>query len=212
MGSVTVNILYGVPSEHRNMPVDSAIDLIYKNFEQLKQGENGDVIGEEDSAYASIPKASVQNPDSIQHLINLLSDNRTLTVLQFDCIIKYLQERREIQYKFELGDSAIDPQSTQNVDNKSDHQSDATGNVPLGQQSAAPPPRVDPEEELQKRLLEILNKPTITNIEPAKSQPSAESPQRRQPNPSNVKSPNQMSEPKLLHDPKVQKALDSLFF
>jgi hypothetical protein len=38
-------------------------------------------------------------------LLNLLSDNRQLTVLQYDRVIRYLQDKREMQLQIELGDA-----------------------------------------------------------------------------------------------------------
>jgi len=38
-------------------------------------------------------------------LLNLLSDNRQLTVLQYDRVIRYLQDKREMQLQLELGDA-----------------------------------------------------------------------------------------------------------
>jgi hypothetical protein len=40
-----------------------------------------------------------------QVLLNLLSDNRQLTVLQYDRVIRYLQDKREMQLQLELGDA-----------------------------------------------------------------------------------------------------------
>lgn len=202
MRSVTVNILYGIPAEHRNMPYDEAIQMIYRNFEQLRQGESGDIIGDNDeSPYASIPKSNTRHADSIQHLINLLADNRNLTVLQYDCILKYLQERRETQYKFELGDTSIDTKPTliEHDNSKSTVTNDFQPTASTTHTEATPTPRIDPEEELQKRLMEILHKPTIPNInvDTSVQEPSAK------------KSKN--DEPTLLNDPKVKNALDSLF-
>jgi hypothetical protein len=38
-------------------------------------------------------------------LLNLLTDNRQLTVLQYDRVIRYLQDKREVQLQLELGDA-----------------------------------------------------------------------------------------------------------
>ncbi|KAG4071096.1 hypothetical protein HA402_013410 [Bradysia odoriphaga] len=133
------------------------------------------------ASYAA-PPLNTPHPEAIQLLINLLAENRPITVLQYDRVIKYLQERRELQLKAEVGDAPPD--------------------IPI-------PPPVDTEVELQKKILYILNKPSITNtlkveapkpappkpvVVPAKSSPSATS----------------NSKPQLLNDPQVQKALDSL--
>lgn len=197
MRSITVNILYGNPAEHRNMPVDDAIELIYKNFQQLMRGGSGDnAIDNDDSQsqYSNVPPSNIRHPEAVQHLINLLAENRSLTGLQYDCVIKYLQERREIQYKTELGDTSGDILPV-------------TAPQTSSQQPATPPP--DPEIEVQKRLRNILNKPPITNINNDSSILKSiknESSYGNAPRPSG----NDAQDSQLLNDPVVQKALDSL--
>lgn len=201
--SVTVNILYGIPSEHRNMPIEDAIQLIYRNYEDLRQGAKGDILGDNDeSPYASVAMASARHPDSIQHLINLLADNRVLTVLQFDCLLKYIQERRELQYKFELGDTNSDVQMQDAKLTASDIKQEE---IPKTEIHDSPKQESNAEDELQKRLLEILSKPSIPNMK-------VESP-IQQKTVSDTKSPASIDiqEPKLLNDPSLKNALDSLF-
>lgn len=198
MRSVTLNILYGQPAEHRNMPLDDAIEFMVKNFQQLMRGEK--VAGDHDdqkSQLASISLAQTRHPESMQYLINILAENRNLTVLQYDALTKYLHERREVQYKTELGDTgeSLDP----NIQN-------------LNASSTLSEP--DKEKELQKRIMDILNKPPITT-------PNKESllTKQNQPNsvdlrkvlPAKIDGSHDRQEPQLLNDPKVQKALDSLF-
>lgn len=174
--SLTVNILYGIPAEHRNMPMDDALELINRNFLQLEQGESGDIANDTDeSPYAAIPKASTCHTDSVQHLANLFADNRCLTVIQYDCLIKYLQERREQQYKFEVGDADVE----------------------MGVESKA-----SEQDVLQRRLMEILSKPTIPSINMDVPQPEI-APKKAKLEP--------VQEPSLLKDPNVKNVLDSLF-
>lgn len=202
MKSVTVNILYGIPAEHRNMPLEDAIELIYRNYEDLRQGAKGDIIGDNDeSPYASVALASVRHPDSIQHLINLSADNRCLTVLQFDCLLKYLQERRELQYKFELGDANSDVQMQDVKPTTFDVKQEE---IPKMEILDSPKQEPNAEEELQKRLLEILNKPSIPNMK-------VESPIPKTVSNSNSPTSIDIQEPKLLNDPSLKNALDSLF-
>ncbi|XP_055842173.1 nuclear receptor coactivator 5 [Episyrphus balteatus] len=172
--SITVNILYGVPAEHRNMPVDDAINLIGDDF-RLRVGPH--------IANSNLPKAvqviapsnvaapplKERHPDGVQTLLNLLADNLQLTVLQYDCIIKYLQERREFQLKLELGDAATN--------------------------AGAQP---DPEIELQKKILNILNKPSVAETHYELLYPSLES----------VKGDYRAMD--LLKDVRVQNAIDSI--
>lgn len=183
--SITVNILFGEPAEHRNMPVDDAIEFIFRTFEDQMRGPMPALAS--NTATSVLPTAvqitptasyvapplNTPHPEAIQLLINLLAENRPITVLQYDRVVKYLQERRELQLKAEVGDASPD--------------------IPI-------PTPVDPEVELQKKILDILNKPSITGS------PKAESP-KPQPKP---KASSSNSKPQLLKDPQVQKALDSL--
>lgn len=205
--SVTVNILYGIPAEHRNMPVEDAISLIFRNYQHLCQGENGDVIGDtDDSPYATIPLASTRHPDHMQHLLNLLADNRTLTVLQLDCVQKYLLERREIQYKFELGDANIELPTTTTAENSKPVISAALD----AEASLVEPQPVDAEEEIKKKILEILNKPTIANIKPDAS--SVKAPEQKSSTGSSTANSDRIEPNLLAKDPNLRNVLDSIIF
>lgn len=193
--SITVNILFGEPAEHRNMPVDDAIEFIFRTFEDQMRGPRPvlstntqtpvlpTAVQITPTAQYAAPPLNTPHPEAIQLLINLLAENRPITVLQYDRVIKYLQERRELQLKAEIGDAPPD--------------------IPI-------PPPVDTEVELQKKILDILNKPSITNT------PKVETPKPPPPKPVVVvaakasPSTTSSSKPQLLNDPQVQKALDSL--
>ncbi|KAH8302105.1 hypothetical protein KR044_002785 [Drosophila immigrans] len=127
LNSITVNILYGVPAEHRNMPLEDAIKLIAGDFRVKKQRDGV-------SGASLLPS---RHPESIQKLIEMLANCRPLTGLQYECIIKYLQEQHELQLKRELGDA----------------------NALVKQHQT-----LDPEIELQKKILSIMNKPAVTEI------------------------------------------------
>ncbi|XP_051167741.1 nuclear receptor coactivator 5 isoform X2 [Leptopilina boulardi] len=95
--SLTLNILHGLPQEHRNMPVEDAINLIARDFANCKAGNR--------SVPLNIPSNNDRHPDAVQVLLNMLADNLQLTVLQYDRIIKYLEIKREEQVQIEIGDS-----------------------------------------------------------------------------------------------------------
>lgn len=185
--TITVNILYGQPSEHRNLPVDNAIDFIVTYFNEKIRGGSNRILPKAveitpTTSYAA-PPLNARHPDAIQTLINLLAENRPITVLQYDRVISYLKERRTLQLKAEVGDAP---------------------NIPV-------PPPIDPEAELQKKILDILNKPSITNSSILQQQ------QQKQPIPQTTNSlmaaassMPPVTQPQILNDPKVQKALDSL--
>ncbi|XP_055373478.1 nuclear receptor coactivator 5 [Condylostylus longicornis] len=182
--SITVNILYGQAAEHRNMPIDDAINLIHSDFSEKLSREiklipsiMKPTMSFMAPAKIVAPPLKEPHPESMQTLLNLLADNLPLTVLQYDRVIKYLQERRELQVKTEMGEH-VDASMTTNL------------------KATAEP---DPEIELQKKILNILNKPSVTD----KHASTLLYP--------TVDSLLQHSDTiELLKDEKVQKALDSL--
>ncbi|XP_073840943.1 nuclear receptor coactivator protein neosin [Musca autumnalis] len=188
--SITVNILYGQPAEHRNMPVDDAISLMAEDFRRKMMRDknsgvaqaNQNLVGNLPNPVPIIPALAAapnyiapplkeRHPDAIQTLLNLLAGNMPLTVLQYDRIIKYLQDRRLLQLKVELGD-AEDESLNQGTP--------------------------DPEIELQKKILNILNKPSVAETHYDLMYPSLDA----------VK--NDIRLLALLKDIRVQKAIDSL--
>ncbi|XP_023290629.1 PE-PGRS family protein PE_PGRS30 isoform X1 [Orussus abietinus] len=102
--SLTLNILHGLPQEHRNMPLEDAINLITRDFANYKSGGR--------SVPLNTPFANERHPDAIQVLLNMLADNHQLTVLQYDRVIKYLEVKREEQVQVELGDAKDLPSTT----------------------------------------------------------------------------------------------------
>ncbi|XP_077291402.1 nuclear receptor coactivator protein neosin [Arctopsyche grandis] len=84
--SLTLNILIGLPQEHRNMPVDDALNLISRNYAELQRC--GTTAGHE----AAIA------------LVNQLANGRSLTVVQYDRVIDYIKDCRDKQAKIEHGD------------------------------------------------------------------------------------------------------------
>lgn len=150
--SLTLTILHGLPQEHRNMPLEDALQLLSRNFQEVQRG-------------------GPTGREAVYALLGQLADGRTLTVLQYEKVIEYLQERKEQQCKIELGEP-LNPNKTQ--------------------------------VDLQQRILSILNdKKVISPNEPAPT-----------PAPTIVPPPAPTQQPapqnKLLNDPTVRKALDSI--
>lgn len=211
--SITVNVLAGVPAEHRNMPTEDAIAFICKDFEDRLRAEQQEKSKFRPMGGSAVRTPSLQDkhPEPIQNMLNLLANNRQLTVLQYDRLIKYLGERKELQIKYELGED-VDPSSVTSrlMPEKSKEQT---------------------EKELQRKIMDILNKPSIVPQKPrtdvkmptaasfssfgnvtigdASSSSSSSSYLPSKPATSSAL-PIAAAAPKLLHDPKVQKALDSL--
>ena len=153
--SINVTELFGDNStEHRNMPVEDAIKFIHKNYHTKRK----EIMNPQQLAITPIfPCTSLKekHPDAIQAMLRMLTDNMVLTALQYDRLIKYLGERREMQVKAEIGDESLIPVS-------------AAVNASI----APTTPAVDPaqvaraqqeqQENMQKKIMEILNKPSLT--------------------------------------------------
>lgn len=97
--SITVNVLHGETTEHRNMPVDDALEMINDDFQQAMMKHHRQfgrpnmptaVEITPTSSYAA-PPLNARHPEALQTLLNLLADNRAVTVLQYDRVIRYLQ-------------------------------------------------------------------------------------------------------------------------
>lgn len=185
--SVTVNILYGTPAEHRNMPVDAAFDLIEKDWKRYMAQENQSTpVIKTNQIPISVPIAPViasmapistltdRHPDVIQNLMYLIVDNKPLTALQYDRIIQYLSDRREQQVRMELGDEAV---------------------AALPKTVTSTLPKIDEAElEVQKKINDILSTPDLLeSIEKNRGV---------------FKMTKETLE--LLRDPRVERAIDSL--
>ncbi|XP_029660298.1 hybrid signal transduction histidine kinase L isoform X1 [Formica exsecta] len=191
--SLTLNILHGLPQEHRNMPVEDAINLISRDFTNYKAGGR--------SVPLNTPLASERHPDAIQVLLNMLADNHQLTVLQYDRVIKYLDMKREEQVQVELGDAKDLPVKT-----------------PLT--SINDPKQAELQTRILNILNNSkTNAPTVA--EPSPVPPPASAPVPVPPanwgtasntatTPSTTTASTGVSPSPLLNDPTVQKALDSL--
>merc|ERR1719357_902735 len=129
--SLTLNVLQGQQQEHRNMPVDDAMTFISKNFANMV-----------DSGPSSVNKIGLSggHPGDILKILGFLSDNRPLSIMEYDKMIKYLVQKRESTLKEEYGES-----------------------IPAHLMHPPVGPLQDPaskakQEELQNRVQKILNR------------------------------------------------------
>uniref|UniRef100_A0A803JGT9 Nuclear receptor coactivator 5 n=1 Tax=Xenopus tropicalis TaxID=8364 RepID=A0A803JGT9_XENTR len=107
--SCTVNILFGTPQEHRNMPLADAMVLIARNYERFKsetrEKEREDIARQaaKMSADAILRERALlaeevvrgPAPPGIQAVLGLLADNRYVTVEEIDKVIHYLRDKKE---------------------------------------------------------------------------------------------------------------------
>ncbi|KAM6947368.1 nuclear receptor coactivator 5 isoform 3-T3 [Lycodopsis pacificus] len=99
--SCTVNILFGTPQEHRNMPMQDAMMLVAHNYDTYKV-ENREKEREEIARKAAKMADDVllREPDreghpiSVLTSITLLSENRFVTPDEMDGLIAYLKDKR----------------------------------------------------------------------------------------------------------------------
>lgn len=105
----TINVFVihsGDPNEHRNIPVDDALEMIANDYEAIPPhvrrnagGGGGGVGGPAmptavqitPTSSAAAPPLNQRHPDAVQALVNLIADNRPVTVLQYDRVIQYLR-------------------------------------------------------------------------------------------------------------------------
>ncbi|KAK2861816.1 hypothetical protein Q5P01_001349 [Channa striata] len=99
--SCTVNILFGTPQEHRNMPMQDAMMLVAHNYDAYKV-ENREKERDEIARKAAKMADDVllrepdreSHPVSVLTAVTLLSENRFLTPDELDGLIAYLKDKR----------------------------------------------------------------------------------------------------------------------
>lgn len=151
--SCTVNILFGTPQEHRNMPMQDAMMLISHNFDTYKV-ENREKEREEIARKAAKMADDVllREPDRESHPVSaltpitLLHENRFVTPEELDILIAYLKDKRA-----RLVRPAVDSLS-------------APLGAPTVSAAGQPPPRAAPgappsssnQQELQAKILSLF--------------------------------------------------------
>lgn len=207
---ISVTQLYGEKTvEHRNMPVEDAVKYIFKDFKKHTNPESvkpdpSFPTANQFNTIVQTPELEKAHPDPVQTLLQALVDNRPLTVLQYERVIKYLNERKDMQRRAEIGEDPVEMEKEK-----------------AKQEAAkAPPPVVDPEiakqAELQKKIMEILNKPSLTEsmkkIEEPKVviPPSVFASLGKSNTTSRTTSTSSEPKSKLLQDEKVKNALNFL--
>lgn len=196
--SLTLNILHGTPQEHRNMPIEDAITLVGRSFETYMQTTREKAAPPvaapppERGAAPAPPAARAPPPfvppgPDISYLLNLLADNRQLTIEELDKVIGYLRERRDKLYENEgrrLPEAGYGVGDLRKEDNN------------LQQQ----------QQELQAKILSILNGPGDSGV----SQAPKPSPGMGNGAPLGGGGQPGMSSLINFDNPHVQKALDNL--
>ncbi|XP_049516854.1 nuclear receptor coactivator 5-like isoform X4 [Dermacentor silvarum] len=188
-GSVTVNILYGVPQEHRNMPLDDSLKLVARHFREQVEAQQAATGGPDRLG-----------PDrELQFLLKLLVDSKYLSIPELDRIIKYLTERRDKQLMLERGESA--QQQPRTV-------SSTAPSANVEPERPKPPEEKPTQQELQQRILSMIGQPTSPTT--IVKQAPLPTPVQQQPQPPAPAGDVPTSTYINFDNPSVQKALDNL--
>ncbi|KAM3921331.1 nuclear receptor coactivator 5 isoform 2-T2 [Leptodactylus fuscus] len=178
--SCTVNILFGTPQEHRNMPLADAMVLVARSFERYKvekrDKDREDVARQaakmstdaflRERTLALDEGVRAPPPPGIMTLLNLLADNRYVTPEEIDKVILYLRDRKERMLSL-----TSDPLSTQlsrplgassgpSLEASSTHTSNQTLQMTSQLTSGAPAAQTPNNSELQAKILSLFNSGT----------------------------------------------------
>ncbi|KAG8565553.1 hypothetical protein GDO81_012903 [Engystomops pustulosus] len=191
--SCTVNILFGTPQEHRNMPLADAMVLIARSFERYKvekrEKEREDIARQaaklstdailRERAITLDEGIRAPPPPAIMALLNLLADNRYVTPDEIDKVILYLRDRRE-RILAVSGDTLtsqlsrpLGGNSGPSLEGSSTLASSQT--VPMAPQlaSSAPPTQAQNNQELQLKILSLFNNSASTSSTSSVNPPSS---------------------------------------
>uniref|UniRef100_A0A3Q2E4F9 Nuclear receptor coactivator 5 n=1 Tax=Cyprinodon variegatus TaxID=28743 RepID=A0A3Q2E4F9_CYPVA len=231
--SCTVNILFGTPQEHRNMPMQDAMVLVAHNYDTYKV-ENRDKEREEIARKAAKMADDVllREPDreghpiSVLTSITLLSENRFLTPEELDTLIVYLKDKRA-----RLVRTPKDPLTAAHPSSAVSHHDvlppaagSASSSLPTSQPShlaAGPSASSNPshQQELQAKILSLFNSTSNpmsgpSGISQSVSQSHSYGSLGPSPNPSRppiaAQRPPASTSGINFDNPSVQKALDTL--
>ncbi|NXI30040.1 NCOA5 protein, partial [Sterrhoptilus dennistouni] len=180
--SCTVNIMFGTPQEHRNMPQADAMVLVARNYERYKT-ESREKEREEIARQAAkmADEAILQererpppmeegvrggHPPGIQTLLNLLADNRYVTAEEIDKVINYLRDRKERllrgsteSLQAPMSRQPLGPPSGSSLGSQSNLPSSQAhqGSQPLVSTPSVPVSSSTPQQELQAKILSLFN-------------------------------------------------------
>uniref|UniRef100_A0A672TZS2 Nuclear receptor coactivator 5 n=1 Tax=Strigops habroptila TaxID=2489341 RepID=A0A672TZS2_STRHB len=192
--SCTVNIMFGTPQEHRNMPQADAMVLVARNYERYKtecrEKEREEiarqaakmadeaVLQERERPGPGDEGARGGHPPAIQTLLNLLADNRYLTAEEMDKVINYLRDRKERLLRGST-ETLQAPMSRQSLGAPSGSSLGSQSSLPSNQAHQGSQPLVsapsvpvsssNPQQELQAKILSLFNSgaAAVANSTPA---------------------------------------------
>ncbi|KAI5619570.1 nuclear receptor coactivator 5 isoform X1 [Silurus asotus] len=173
--SCTVNILFGTPQEHRNMPMQDALVLVAHNYGTFKI-ENRTKERDEISRKAAKMADEVLmrehdrqgHPVSVLTSITLLSEGRFLTPQELSLLINYLQDKRDrlvrgnsdahlVSHQSSAAVTHETPQSTQALAPVSHQTHPSAHSMHSTHLPAASSNTTSQQQELQAKILSLFN-------------------------------------------------------
>ncbi|XP_060775340.1 nuclear receptor coactivator 5 isoform X3 [Neoarius graeffei] len=190
--SCTVNILFGTPQEHRNMPMQDAMVLVAHNYDTFKM-ENRAKERDEISRKAAKMADEVlmrehdrqAHPVSVLTAVTLLSEGRFLTPQELTLLINYLQDKRDHLVRGETDPHLGSHQSSAAVTHETPQSTQAL--APVSHQTHPPPHSMhsshlqpastttNQQKELQAKILSLFNSGSGSSV--PQSQASVSQPQ-----------------------------------
>lgn len=169
--SCTVNILFGTPQEHRNMPMQDAMVLVAHNFDSFKvehRAKERDEIATKAAKMAD--EVLMREPDREGHPasllthVTLLSEGRFMTPDELARLIDYLRDKRDRLVRGSTDTVAHPPPATlepsQPTQPLSAPAQPAYTSLPLHSTHLTPasaPTAANQQQELQAKILSIFN-------------------------------------------------------
>ncbi|XP_016408107.1 nuclear receptor coactivator 5-like isoform X2 [Sinocyclocheilus rhinocerous] len=169
--SCTVNILFGTPQEHRNMPMQDAMVLVAHNFDSFKvehRAKERDELARKAAKMAD--EVLMREPDREGHPasllthITLLSEGRFMSSDELARLIDYLRDKRDRLVRGSTDTVAHPPPATHEPSQPTQPLSapaqPAYTSLPLHSTHLTPasaPTATNQQQELQAKILSIFN-------------------------------------------------------
>uniref|UniRef100_A0A672NHZ1 Nuclear receptor coactivator 5 n=2 Tax=Sinocyclocheilus grahami TaxID=75366 RepID=A0A672NHZ1_SINGR len=169
--SCTVNILFGTPQEHRNMPMQDAMVLVAHNFDSFKvehRAKERDELATKAAKMAD--EVLMREPDREGHPasllthITLLSEGRFMSSDELARLIDYLRDKRDRLVRGSTDTVAHPPPTTHEPSQPTQPLSapaqPAYTSLPLHSTHLTPvsaPAATNQQQELQAKILSIFN-------------------------------------------------------
>ncbi|XP_030633226.1 nuclear receptor coactivator 5 [Chanos chanos] len=171
--SCTVNILFGTPQEHRNMPMQDAMVLVASNYDSFKiahRSKEREEIARKAAKMADdvLMREHEREGHPVSQLtaITLLSEGRYLTMEELDGLIGYLQDKRDRLFRATGETHAVPRPGTAPVPLEPQPAAQPMPTVPhtvmpTHNAHLAPAPSTVPasshQQELQAKILSLFN-------------------------------------------------------